>query len=580
MRWQSALGLFALNFITLASQVFAYDFCREKAANKEGYGTLYYQDALPYKKDKPDQYGAPCIATLACKSAANGLGYGDTFKFDGIAYKKIDANWANAAATNWCKLTDAPSDGPSKPSTENLFEHRGKHIFLTGVNIGNVQFIPFKDNPYGSSEEEMRNLLRNAFKDLAASGVNSYRFWLHVDGSRNPSFDSKGTPAEASVSGLPAGTIEDLQWLVRTAYQDYGLLININLWSHDVLGVRSGHPIESRDRVVRIFNDDAALQQYIDKALTPLVKAMDQKMPGTNETYKDAILSWEVFNEPEGVAKHWRLYWNYQYAMEYGDYRWRENSLSYLDDRRRSEFAINTGDGSYTPIKYKGWHFVGTQNSGFNLYLYKDFTDEYPSEWDFLKKAIVDDKALTTVEISYERVLRSINRIAGAIHRLDSQAKVSAGAHSIPYNTAISMKSHGTRNYYSDEELIAAGGDPQGTLDFYQVHGYPEWNDAEKDADVNMFKLGKAHWQLDKPLIVGEHWNIIGAQNEMLDNTHYEFLHDQGYAGVWGWAYFHVREAADPQTGKPYRWIDKHENQDYFRKVFQSLPERLRYKAR
>lgn len=473
-----------------------------------------------------------------------------------------------------------PALASESRGSSQLFEHRGKQIFLTGVNIGNIQFIPFRGNPYGKSEEEMKNLLRAAFKDLSQSGVNSYRFWLHVDGSRNPSFDLSGSPASAVVNGLPKGTIEDLQWMIRTAYQEYGLLININLWSHDVLAVRREHDVASRDRVLNVFNSDAGLDAYIEKALKPLLAAMDQSMPGSSEPYKNAILSWEVFNEPEGVSKHWRLYWNYQYKMEYGEYRWRENSLSYLDDRSRSEFAENTGDGSWTPIRYKGWHFVGDHDQGFNLYMYKDVTDDYPSEWDFLKKAIVDDKTLKTVEIPYERVLRSINRIAGAIHRHDPQAKVSAGSHSIPYNTDISLKSHGTKNYYSDAELIAAGGDVRGTLDFYQVHGYPDWNDASKDAEINMFKLPKSNWQLDKPLIVGEHWSIIGANNEMLSAQNYERLHDQGYAGVWGWAYFYVREAREPASGRPYRWIDKHENQDYFRKVFTALPERLRYKVR
>ncbi len=30
-------------------------------------------------------------------------------------------------------------------------------------------------------------------------------------------------------------------------------------------------------------------------------------------------------------------------------------------------------------------------------------------------------------------------------------------------------------NWYSDDQLVAAGGDLDGTLDFYEVHAYPDW---------------------------------------------------------------------------------------------------------
>ncbi len=569
-------GLAGLALIAQASTAFGFDYCRSVAANKDGYGPLRYLDQQPLKavsSDKPNDF---CIATLSCDQARNGQGYGDPFAFEGRSYKKIDENWSNTSGSNWClAVKSAP--------TLDLLEHKGKKIFLTGVNLGNVNFLPFRNNPYSASPEEIKNLLRKAFKDLAESGVNSYRFWLHIDGSRTPSFQSGVDPKLALVTGLPEGTIDDLKWIVQTAYQDYGLLINITLWSHDILGVRREHDVASRDRVLHLFNDDAALQRYIDKALVPLVKAMQEPMPGTDQKYSDGILSWEVFNEPEGASKHWRLYWNYQYAMEYGEYNWRRVSLPYLNDRKRTEFALDSGSQDYTPIRYKGWHFVGTEEKGFNSYMYKDVTDEYPSEWDFLKKAIVDDKTLTTVEIPYERVLLVMNRIAGAIHRLDPEAKISSGAHSMPYNTNQAMPglgySNAPFNYYSDSVLINAGGDPLGTMDFYQVHGYPDWSDASRDSVLNMFKHPKSHWNLDKPLIVGEHWSIIGSGGERLSSQNYEHLHDNGYAGVWGWAYFNVREFKDPATGAVKRVVDKHENQDEFRKVFQSLPSRLKYKA-
>lgn len=70
----------------------------------------------------------------------------------------------------------------------NLIRHNGQDLFLTGVNIGSIQFLPFEGNPYGYSAGQMRAVLNNALADIAATGANSVRFWLHIDGSRSPNW--------------------------------------------------------------------------------------------------------------------------------------------------------------------------------------------------------------------------------------------------------------------------------------------------------------------------------------------------------------------------------------------------------
>jgi len=72
------------------------------------------------------------------------------------------------------------------------------------------------------------------------------------------------------------------------------------------------------------------------------------------------------------------------------------------------------------------------------------------------------------------------------------------------------------RNLYADDVLVAAGGDADGTLDFYQVHTYPVWSDAkdEYNAWIMPFARPKSFWQLDKPLLVGEFWNAVGGAGE------------------------------------------------------------------
>ncbi len=462
------------------------------------------------------------------------------------------------------------------PSTvkREFIVHNNKEIFLTGVNLGNVHLFPFEQNPYGLSSDELKETLVTAFSDLKNAGANSYRVWLHIDGSKSPSFNQ----ASGEVTHLAPEVLADLRWMIEVAYRDYGLLANITLWSHDLLAIRRDHSVNSRDRVVNIVKNPDA---YLKNVLIPLISSMKASIPHSNSNYRDGILSWEIFNEPEGASAYWRLYWNYQYAMKYGEYFWREESLNYLDDRSRTEFAEKTGKAGFEAIKYKGWYFIGTFENSFNLYMYKDFTDVFPSEWDHLKKLIVDDKSLFTVDIPHTEILRFINLLAGAIHRADPTAKVSCGAHSMPYNTNVQMPhlryNNAPKNYYADDILTSAGHDPLGTLDFYQVHGYPDWSNVQVDEEINMFKSPKSHWNITKPLIVGEHWDIVGVGNEELTTAHYTHLHDQGYAGVWGWAYFEAHEKKDPRTGEFKTYLGLHKNWDKYREVLTQIPARIKY---
>jgi len=520
-----------------------------------------------------------------CRAVAtNGAGYGTPFVYQGVTYKKMNDDWAhNGAQEFWCRVESGNGQQPQppqEPAQPELFEHNGRKLFLVGENLGNVQFLPFDKSPYVHSGPELKSILRASFQDLAASGANSFRFWLHIDGSQSPLWAVDRGTGQTVVSGLPEDLVDDLKWLIKTAYLEYGLLVNVTLWSHDILAVRRMNPVENRARAMAMMESDLGTDKYIHNALIPMLRALKQPLsPRTRQTYLDGVLSWEIFNEPEGIAKHWRLYWNYQYAMRYGEYDWKREALSYLDDRKRTEYAIDTGSSSWTPIKYKGWYFVGTLDPALNLYLYKDVTDEYPSEWDFLKKAIVDDKLLSTEEVPYQKVMRFINRVAGAIHREVPGAKVSCGAHSMPYNTDVAMPGlafdNAPFNYYSDQALIEAGQDPDGVMDFYQVHGYPEWTDASKDNLLNMFLHTKPHWKLTKPLIVGEHWSLLTSTNQTVTPGHYEHLYDNGYAGVWGWAYFHVQEYQDRVDHQWKRRIVKHVNQDIFRDVLSHLPGKL-----
>jgi hypothetical protein len=110
------------------------------------------------------------------------------------------------------------------------------------------------------------------------------------------------------VTGLPASLLPDLKWFLRTAYEQYGLLTCISLWSHDILAVRRENSVGNRARALQMMTDDASTDAYINNALLPMIEGLREPMRPGGPTYLDAVISWDVLNEPEGVSRHWRLY--------------------------------------------------------------------------------------------------------------------------------------------------------------------------------------------------------------------------------------------------------------------------------
>ncbi|MBK8023930.1 MAG: discoidin domain-containing protein [Chloroflexi bacterium] len=132
-----------------------------------------------------------------------------------------------------------------------------------------------------------------------------------------------------------------------------------------------------------------------------------------------------------------------------------------------------------------------------------------------------------------------VNRLAGAIHRADPDAKVTNGS----WNLRVLTDVGGFTNSYTDERLIEAGGDPDGTLDFYSVHYYPE----HFDEATSPFHNPASYWELDKPLVIGEFpaKAIMNLGMGFLPRTRlrnsiemYTNLYDNGYAGALAWTFY------------------------------------------
>ena len=134
-------------------------------------------------------------------------------------------------------------------------------------------------------------------------------------------------------------------------------------------------------------------------------------------------------------------------------------------------------------------------------------------------------------------IQRLVNRFAGAIRHSDPDVLITNGAWSVRSSTSV----EGCRNYYTNESLIAAGHDPNGTLDFYCIHYY-DW----AGEDNSPFKRPASSWQLDKPLVIAEFemtesFGVAGREKNLK-------LYENGYGGALGYAWGPVDHFSAPEA--------------------------------
>lgn len=167
--------------------------------------------------------------------------------------------------------------------------------------------------------------------------------------------------------------------------------------------------------------------------------------------------------------------------------------------------------------------------------------EEHPGiiAWEIFNEpeGMADDVAWggwTPETTSMQYIQQFINLTAGAIRRTDATAKVTNGTWNIRTLTDIeSDAGYDFYNYYTDERLIAVGGDDDGILDFYQVHYYPEHFPLSESPFHNHVD----HWELDKPVVIGEFpsLGIEKGDNSLTTEEAYEFAIENGYAGTLSW---------------------------------------------
>ena len=117
-----------------------------------------------------------------------------------------------------------------------------------------------------------------------------YTWWLHTEGTVTPEFDGSGF-----VIGPGKGTIADIKKMLDFAWErEIG--VDLCLWNYKMLITTNSTTVLTRN--TKLLTDTNYTRAYITNCLIPMIDSLKGH---------PAILTWEIFNEPEGMSSEFGL---------------------------------------------------------------------------------------------------------------------------------------------------------------------------------------------------------------------------------------------------------------------------------
>lgn len=159
--------------------------------------------------------------------------------------------------------------------------------FLMGANIAwNSYYYDLGTGYYNPS------FFDQMFDNAQQQGVNSMRFWVITNGASMPLFENNSDPFICT--GILASDTINLKDILDKAWARK-IKLQLCLFSHNILSTGGQFKMtqQVRDRNRAIFTNPTYRQYFINNALLPMVKAVNDH-PG--------LLAWEIMNEPEGIS--------------------------------------------------------------------------------------------------------------------------------------------------------------------------------------------------------------------------------------------------------------------------------------